>query len=221
MIKKIPYLLVVVFIVSLFLLPLAIKVRIVCKSQFGDCPADIVSNLNTLNSKNLYDTRQKVSSYLKKTFLVSDFSIQFKLPNLMVVSLIIKKPIFALKNISTGKIELIDENGAVIAQTDNSNLPTLVTSEPIKNVGESVDDRDLFTLHLISGINDMYQVGYGTIVNDALVVDIPNGVRVIFPLEGDPEILLGALRLIYAKVTASYLGIYSQIDMRYKNPVLR
>jgi hypothetical protein len=100
-------------------------------------------------------------------------------------------------------------------------LPYAITPEPLKKVGESISTRDLFALNLILGVNEMYQVLYGTITNDALVVDIPPSVRVIFPLEGDSEILLGSLRLVYTKVTTSYLGIYSQIDMRYKNPVLR
>ena len=94
-------------------------------------------------------------------------------------------------------------------------------SQPLQKVGETVSTHDLFALNLILGVNEMYQVLYGTITNDALVVDIPPSVRVIFPLEGDSEVLLGGLRLIYAKVTADYLGTYSQIDMRYKNPVLK
>ena len=70
-------------------------------------------------------------------------------------------------------------------------------------------------------MNDMYQVNVGNIENDSLLVDITPKVRVIFPLEGDYKVLLGGLRLIYTKITTDYSGIYSQIDMRYKNPVLR
>jgi hypothetical protein len=221
MTKKLFYLLVVIFIVLLFLIPLFIKVRIECKSQFGECPTEVNSKLQTLNSKSLFSANRNVQKDLKEDFLVSDFSIQFKLPNLMLINIIAKKPYFALKDSSTGKIGLIDQKGVILALADSSNLPTVVSAEPIKNIGESVNNRDLFALNLILGVNEMYQVLYGTITNDTLVVDIPPGVRVIFPLEGDFEVLLGSLRLIYAKITASYLGTYSQIDMRYKNPVLR
>jgi hypothetical protein len=221
MIKKLPYLLLVVFVVFLFLVPLFIKVKIECKSQFGDCPAEISSRLQKLNSKSLFSAERNARKDLKESFLISDFSIQFKLPNVMLVNVIAKKPYFALKNSSTGKFELIDQKGIVLTLTDNSGLPYAITPEPLKKVGESISTRDLFALNLILGVNEMYQVLYGTITNDALVVDIPPSVRVIFPLEGDSEILLGSLRLVYTKVTTSYLGIYSQIDMRYKNPVLR
>jgi hypothetical protein len=55
-----------------------------------------------------------------------------------------------------------------------------------------------------------------------LLVELPGQIRVIFPLEGDSDILLGGLRLIYSKIKEDgNLAGYSQIDMRYKNPVLR
>jgi len=221
MIKKLPYLLIVVFIVLLFLIPLFIKVKIECKSQFGECPAEVNSKLQALNSKSLFSADRAIRKNLKENFLISDFSIQFKLPNIVFVNVIAKKPYFALKDSSSGKFELIDQKGIVLTTADYSGLPTVVNTEPVRKIGESVSAKDLFALKLISGVYEMYQVGYGMITNDALVVDIPPGVRVIFPLEGDSEILLGSLRLIYARVTASYLGVYSQIDMRYKNPVLR
>jgi len=221
MIKKLSYLLVVIFIILLFLIPLFIKVRIECKSQFGDCPAEVNSKLQTLNSKSLFSADRAIRKDLKESFLVSDFSIQFKLPNIMLVNVIAKKPYFALKDPSSGKFQLIDQKGIVLALADSSNLPTVVSTESVKKAGELIGTRDLFALNLISGVYEMYQVGYGVITNDALTVDIPHGVRVIFPLEGDSEVLLGSLRLVYTKVTASYLGIYSQIDMRYRNPVLR
>jgi len=222
MIKKICYFLIVVFVLVIFLLPLIIKIQIECKSQFGECPDEVNAKLQTLNSSNLFSATNKASNYLKKDFLVSDFSTQFKLPNIMVVNIITKKPYFAIKDVSTGKFELVDQKGVILALTDSSTLPIVVSSESLKKVGENVSSDDLFALNLIAGVNEMYQVGYGTITNDALVVDMPVGVRVIFPLGSeDSEVLLGALRLIYTKVTTNYLGVYTQIDMRYKNPVLR
>jgi hypothetical protein len=221
MIKKIPYFLIVIFVVALFLLPLFIKVKLECRSQFGECPSEVNSKLQSLNSESLFGARNKAGIILKKDFLVSDFSTQFKLPDILLIDIIAKKPYFAIKNSASGKYELIDQKGMVIAISDSSGLPTVITSDQLNQVGQEVSSEDLFALNLISGVDEMYQVGYGTITNDALVVDMPVGVRVIFPLEGDSGVLLGALRLIYAKVTTNYLGTYSQIDMRYKNPVLR
>jgi hypothetical protein len=221
MIRKLSYLLIALFVVALFASLFFINVIAECESQFGDCPSDVNSGLKSLNSKNLFDARRKANSYLKNSYLVSDYSIQYKLPNIMLINIIAKKPYFAIKDSSSGKIILIDRRGIVLAESEDSGLPMIEVADSLKKIGEEVDKKYLFALNLISGVNEMYQVRYGMIANDALTVDIPHGLRVIFPLEGDSEVLLGGLRLIYAKVTAEYLGTYSQIDMRYKNPVLK
>ena len=221
MIRKLSYLFIILFVVALIVSPFFIKVGVECESQYGECPADVNSGLQSLNSKNLFDARRKANSYLKNNFLVSDYSIQYKLPNVMLINIIAKKLYFAIKDSSSGKVMLIDQKGIVLSESDNSGLPMIEVSDALKKVGGEVDKKYLFALNLISGVNEMYQVRYGMIANDALTVDIPHGLRVIFPLEGDSEVLLGGLRLIYAKVTSEYLGTYSQIDMRYKNPVLK
>jgi len=218
MIKKILSWLAVIFVVSLVLSPFLItqflvKVKIECLSQFGQCPTEINSKLKNLNSKNLFNSKKDVSKILKAETLVSDFSMQYKLPNILLINLLVKKPMYAIKDASLGKIFTVDKDGHLLSEVASTTLPLVIQNDQKVNT---------FTLNLMLGIYQMYQVGYGTIVNDALVVDIPNGLRVIFPVGGDdPEILLGALRLIYSKVTTEYAGVYSEIDMRYKNPVLR
>ena len=222
MIKKIPYFLIVLFVLVLILTPFFIKVRIECKSQYGMCPTETSTKLFLLNGKSLFQAKNNVSKILKKDFLVSAFSTQFKLPNILLVNVIVKKPYFAIKNTNLGNYELVDQKGTILEIADSTSLPTILVSEESQKVGETISEADLFALNLIAGINQMYQVGYGTITNDTLVVDMDTGVRVIFPLEGeDSEVLLGAFKLIYTKVSTNYLGIYSQIDMRYRNPVLR
>jgi hypothetical protein len=221
LIKKLSYLLVFLIVIFLFSIPFFIKVKIECKSQFGECPVEVNSKLQALNLKSLFLADRDAKKVLKESFLISDFSTQFKLPNTLLINVISKKPYFALKDAKSGKFELIDQNGIVLTTSDRSNLPNVITTSPIKKIGELIESHDIFALKLISGVYEMYQVGYGTITNDALVVDMKTGVRVIFPLEGEPDILLGSLRLIYTKVTTNYLGTYSQIDMRYRNPVLR
>jgi hypothetical protein len=212
MIKKIQYILIAIIVISVFLFPFVVKVKIDCKSQFGVCPNEINSKLQILNSKSLFQAKNDVSQILKKESLVSNFSTQFKLPNILLVNLLLKKPTFAIKDNQSGKMYSVDREGKVLSEITSTTLPLVVQDGQTSN---------LFALNIVSGIAQMYGIGYGTISNDTLVVDMPTGVRVIFPLEGDYQALLGAFRLIYAKVTSNYLGIYSQIDMRYKNPVLR
>jgi len=48
-----------------------------------------------------------------------------------------------------------------------------------------------------------------------------DGFRVIFPLEGDTQVLLGSLRLIYSKIqTSGNPEGFRQVDLRFVSPVL-
>lgn len=219
--KKIRYILIGLLILLCLVSPFFIKVKIECKSQLGECSKEVNGKLQMINAKYLFSAKNQASKILKNDFLVSNYSMQLKLPNILLVNTIIKKPVYSIFDKSQNKYFLVDAFGVFLTSSDNSNLPNLIKDMVNVKSGEKISDNDLFALKLIQGVNQMYQVRGGTIQNDTLVVDIPNGLRVILPLEGDIQILLGSLRLIYTKVTTDNPMIYSQIDMRFKNPVIR
>ena len=213
MIKKLPLFLILFCFILLFFIPFFIKVRIDCKSQFGECPDEVNFKLKPLNSRTLFYVKKNTSKILKADALVSSFSTQYKFPDILEINLIVKKPLFAIKDILTGRIFLIDKDGNILTEAGTTSLPIIV---------QEGREPNLIALNLILGVYQMYQVLYGTIANDALVVDMPVGLRVIFPLYGDPEVLLGSLRLIYSKIeTSDQEEKFSEIDLRFKNPVLR
>lgn len=202
----------VLILLFLILLPFLIKVQIECISQDGVCPGEVNAKIETLNNKSLFQVKTGIPKILKKDPMVTDFTTQFKLPNVLLVNIIAKKPIFALKDKGTGKIYLISKDGVILSTTENTDLPTIEQDGNTPN---------LFSLNLILGVYQMYQVGYGVISNDTLVVDMKDGFKVIFPLEGDWQVLLGSLRLIYSKVEeGGNPNKYSQVDLRFVNPVL-
>ncbi len=222
MIKKIPHLLIGVFVLILISLPFIIKVRIECRSQSGGCPEELNSKLKSIDGKNLVSARKRSVNILKNDFLVAEFSRQFKLPDILLINTIIKKPVFSVLDKTSGKYYLLDQDGTVLTETDSSSLPVLTKDADQLKIGQKAPAEDLFALKLIRGVAQMYQVNTGTVQNDSLVVDLAHGIRVLFPLrDADIEVLLGSLRLIYSKITTDSSGMYSQIDMRYKNPLLR
>jgi cell division septal protein FtsQ len=215
---------IIIFIILAFFLftPFFIKGKAVCKSQLGDCPGEINQKLSDLNGKNIFKVKTESAKILKSSYLVGDFSMQFRLPNAVLINTIIKKPKYAIFDRSKNKYFLIDASGTVLSTADNSSYPTLVKEVEDRSPGTQIGGDDLFALKILEGVSVMYQVFVGTKNNETLVVDMPDGIRVIFPLrDAEPDVLLGSLRLIYTKVTTEYSGKYSQIDMRYKNPVLR
>ncbi len=195
-------------------MPLLVRARVECVGQFGDCPEEIESGIRNLESGSLYKTKKSISKILKNNPRVSDFSFQFKLPNILSVNLLVLKPEFAIFDKNSGKTYLIDGSGKNIGESDSSPLPTIIQT------GDSIN---LFSLNLIKGVYDMYGLSRGEILDSSLVIELPGPVRVIFPVRGEnPQVLLGSLRLIYAKITAGdALERYSEIDLRFKNPVLR
>lgn len=219
---RIVYSLVGVVVFLVIVLPFFLKVEVECQSQFGDCPNEIQVALNRLDGMSLFRARRGCSKYLAKNYLVSDFSMHFKVPNLLDINLLIKKPVFAIFDRSTGKNGLVDTDGRIISVSPDSALPTVAVTGTNLQIGSNVSARELFALELIQGIWQMYQVSFGELGDNGLVVELPGGITVTLPQEGDKEILLGKVRLVYEKIeNMDTFGKYSQIDLRFKNPVLR
>ncbi len=212
----------VVTFIGLFLfLPFIIKVKAECLTQYGACPEEIVKLVAQNNGKSLVAAKNGVKKNLKNNLLVSDFSTQFKLPNVLLVNILLKKPAFVLKNDTNQSIS-VDEDGRVLGSVTNTSLPTVLFSGNLKKIGEKIDADQLFALKLMRGVNDMYQINSGVITDNSLVVELPSSIKVIFPLDGDTQVLLGSLRLVYGKIEAGdQKGKFKEIDLRFKNPVLR
>ena len=193
--------LVVVASFTLFFLPgRVIKInKIECKSQYGACPSEINSKLQTLNSK-------QIKKILDDEQMVSDYSIQYAFPDKLKVDILLKKARFAVYNKDTQIYLLLGNADEVLGTSDETLLPYVIQNGETPN---------LFALTLMEGVFNMYQVNKGEMINSGLVVELPTRVRVILPLEGSVEILLGSLRLIYSQVTDK------EIDLRFKNPILR
>jgi hypothetical protein len=212
---------VALILATVLVMPRVLKIKTECQSQYGQCPKEIKNQTSFYDGKSLYLAKKGIKKDLSANYLVSDFSTQFKLPNILLVSILIKKPIFALKNATSNSVVTVGSDGKVLSISDTSVLPTIITQETLVSTGEYVGDSNLFALNLIQGISQMYQVNTAKIENDSLVVELPGSLEVIFPLEGDYQVLLGSLRLIYSKVQTEQPGKYRELDLRFKNPVLR
>lgn len=220
--KKILYLILALLAFTLFICwPFFLKVGIRCQSQYGECNYEVQQGLGAFNQKSLFSAKSGIAKYLKANHLVSNFSLQFKLPNILLVQILAKKPIFALFNRERSLAALVGGEGEVLSVSPETALPRVFTVQDLPKPGENIGADNLFALKLIGGVFEMYQVPAGEFQNGSLTVDLPGPVRVIFPEEGDTELLLGALKLIYTKTQGENSGKFTQIDLRFKNPVLR
>jgi len=198
--------------------------EVVCRSQFGPC--NLEDKLSGLAGKSLDETKREVKSVLLQEDSISDFSMQFKIPGTLEVAVIEKKPKFALKDAATDNLALVDKEGKVLKIVEDSSLPRVIMAGKLPNVGEKVKEEYFFALNILYNVSASYQVSEGRIENNSLVVNVPQGYKVIFPLEGDQDVLLGALRLLIERLNDRTKdsriseGI-TEIDLRFKNPVLK
>lgn len=115
---------------SFFFLPKLIKIKTIeCKSQYGECGVYFKEKMESLAGGTLPAVESKIKTFLKNEESIGDFSLQFRLPNKILVNLIEKKPKFALKTADKSTFALIDKNGVVIRIEDSTNLPYIEISE--------------------------------------------------------------------------------------------
>ena len=223
--------LIALLVSSFFVVPKKLKIKeIVCQSQFGPCNASILGSINKIGNgeKSFYDVKRELQGTLASNILVSDFSFHFQFPNIIEVNLLERKPKYAVKAKGTDSYALVDEEGYVIYFQDLTGLPVLITTEPPPNVGKIVSEEMFFALEVLSGMFSSYQVREGMIEGESLVIELSQGPRVIFPLEGEKEVLLGSLRLVLSKLNndgqdskIENVSGASIIDLRFKNPVIK
>lgn len=209
--------LLLIFILPFFIFPRVIKItRIECFTQYGLCLDDLTKNVNSVLEKPLIFAKRELKDILKNYAPAQKYSIRFKLPSILRTDIILEKPKFAIGKNGGSKSLLVDKGGFVLQIVPETNLPRILISGELPGVGERVGEDKFFALNLIYGIYYLYQVKVGEINVDRLVVNFPNSVKVIFPLEGDRDTLLGSLKLVLARV-----GNVKEIDLRFENPIIR
>lgn len=229
------YLSILLIIIFIYITPVVIKKlikidKIECQSQYGQCSEQLVNNLQYITNSDLYVAKGKINQVLEHNKQVSSYLIQYKIPSTLKVELVLKKPKFAIKN-SNGNYFLIDKDGFVVETTQESNLPTLLNNNITYKVGDSISDKDIFALKIIEKISLLYSVQTGIVEKNSLQIKLNEGVLLYFPLEGDVDVLVGSLRLIFSRLNEGTQGIkmedtitisdVKEIDLRFTNPVIR
>jgi len=228
------YILLIFFLFFPFLvLPRIIKVRKVeCYNQYGLCSNEFITKISPVSGKSVSDAKKTITQEFKNLKQVEEYLLRFKLPAMLRIDLILKKPKYALYQKSTNEKIVLDDKGVTLEKVDNTNLPYVITSDRLSNIGETVESKKIFALELVYAIYYLYQVKSGEIVNDSLEVKIPEVGKIIFPLSGERDILLGSMKLILSRLNqegnSPKIGKVlpagrqvKEIDLRYKNPVIR
>lgn len=226
--KKLVYLLIFLFpaLAILFLPGRLIKIEnIDCVSQYGPCPEELDLILEKFVGGSLARVRAGAKKNLSQDLFVRDYSVQYKLPGTLRIDIILRKGKFALNKIGTSDFAVVDKDGTTLEIKNSTNLPTVRISDDFPKPGQQINERLLFASNITYDMYAFYQVRGAKINNDSLVVDITKEPTVIFPLEGDKDALLGGLKLIMSRlnkiVQDPKIEGVTEIDLRFKNPVVR
>lgn len=217
-ISKYLFLLIVIFVLIITPYFLFKIKKVECQTQYGSCPNELISGVST---------KKEIKKKLDDSILVNSYILQYQIPSILKVSVNIKEPVFAIYSLSNNKYYLIDQSGLILGETQNSSLPYIEKENSSIKIGERIIDSDLFLLRLIDKINRLYTIKYGKYLTNenSMSVRLPNGVTAFLPERGDVDVLIGSLRVIFSRLNDDEQGIkmgdISEIDLRFKNPVLR
>jgi hypothetical protein len=203
--------------------------EVTCISQFGRCNQNVAAKIKGAEKKKLGEATRQLKTQLSASVLVSDYSIQFKFPDRLEVRILEKKPRYALESSTLPSVALIEKDGQVTTIVQNSNLylPSVKIDGQLPNVGEVVEEKILFALSIVYDLSSTHSVRTGEVKDERLKVEFSQELTVIFPLEGEADVLVGSLTAILSRLNVDDEGFridetpISVIDLRFKNPVLR
>ena len=231
--KYLKTIIVVILIIGTVFTPIILVPRIltikevVCSSQFGPCNQIISEGVKKAENKKLMDAKAELRRFLSANVLVSNYSIQLRLPDRLEVNIVTRKPRYALKSTTSETVAIIGRDGRVIGTEKKSSLPAVEVTGTLPDVGDVVASDILFALDIVYDMYSAYSVSSGKVENESLVVEFKQGLEVTFPLEGERKVLTGSLVAILSRLNNENEDFriddtkVSIIDLRFKNPVLR
>lgn len=214
---------VAILAISAFAIPGVIPVgQISCESQFGPCRGKTQEALQKYQGQAVRKAKKEIGQMLSSEVFVESYDVRFVLPVGLKVVVIEKKPVYALRDLDKEAIALTDKEGYIVSIVEGTNLPVLSGVGFAIGVGEKVSGESLFALEILSEMFQFYQVKEGVLEKGGLSLELNEGAKVIFPLEGDKSVLISSLRLILSKLEEEEEGLSKRatIDLRFKNPVV-
>lgn len=228
---------IIIFVFILVLLGFLVKVgfdrrplslfsvkKIDCKTQYGPCLEEETKLFQRFLNQNLFlisndQVKRELLQDPKNAFIF----VQKVFPNVLLVSIERKRAYVGIrKNSLTKNIFLTSKDGVVVALVENTPLPILEVADTFPNpqVAETIPENAVKAAKILYFAYKGQEAKIGFLEKDTLRVLLKDGPVVYFPVDGDPEILAGALQLTLSRSKMQNI-LPKEIDLRYSNPVLR
>ncbi|KKQ75969.1 MAG: hypothetical protein US96_C0001G0045 [Candidatus Woesebacteria bacterium GW2011_GWB1_38_5b] len=208
-----------------FLVPRLVKINLLdCESQFGPCNEMIISELKKTQGRSYLETHNNISMFFKESVLVSDYSIKFNFPSKFIVHVVEKKPIVSLvKRLDEQTFYFVDSSGLILFTQKGSLLPKIIFPDEYNlEIGKKVGSDLIFASKILQGCFITYGSRLAIATPEFIEVDLPDSVKVRFPINGDLNLLLGSLNILLSQLNMNQTDSKIKfIDLRYKNPVIK
>jgi hypothetical protein len=222
--KLLSLLLVLIFVLLIpTIIQKLIKIKTIdCVTQYETCPDEFGFSLYLGSDYKI--AKKEIEKSLNNNIQVNNYLLQYKIPSTIKIEINIKKSKYVIKNLNNNYY-LVGSDGLVLNVKNESNLPLLVRDDAQYKVADIISTADKFALDLIEKVAWLYSISSARIEGTELKLVLNEGKIVRFPLEGDTDLLVGSLRLIFSRLNEEKEGIrmndIREIDLRFKNPVLR
>lgn len=218
-------LLLIVIIILVFAIPRLIPVRtIICETDKERCSSNLEAKILSVSATNLSQSKGNLHRVLREQISVENYSIRFQLPSTLVVYVIEREPIVAIaREGATSDFALVDSEGVIVGIWPTTDLPIMIVGKDSQyQTGQKLPSDLLQAVVITEQSFKKFNSRLSTLKTDVLEVELPSGIRVVFPLSGDLDLLFGSLSLILSRVNSDTIKLLpSIIDLRYKNPVIK
>ncbi len=215
-------------ILLVYFLPEMITVnKINCRNQVFECSSRVVSKLQACTGRSLKACKNFINKIFKADKLVKNYTIEYKIPGTLSLNIIERKPSYSVTDKGNKNKIVVDNEGYILFRSEETIYPAIEIDNNQEITGEKISQNILFCLQILSDVENVFQVKTGKFTENSLVIELPGNLRVIFPVEGDREALVGSLILISNEIKngsnpkiKNLSQKINSIDLRYKNPVL-
>jgi len=200
-----------------------------CRGNNGSCSREVADILTSALPLKITEVKNSLRESIGNSPMVESYSYQFNLPNTLEVYVIEKKPSFVVFDTSTSHYHLIDKKGDYIMKTEESDFdfPMINVSSFSTPLGDFVGNNIFFALKVIQKVGLISKMKQANVDNWSLQIDLEEGIKATFPLEGDIDYLGGAFFLIISQLNKDNNEFridnkrVSEIDFRFRNPVIK
>jgi len=205
----------------------SVKVHeIVCISQFYACNESIRNDIDSVSKDSMIKTRGALIGLLRNEAIVKNFSFQYQLDGKLILHVNEREPKYCITN----KVNsyYADELGVVIEIVNGMEVNCIQNINTTYKMKDSLNNNDLLSAQIFYKIRRLSTVESGLIEEKNFVIEYKDRIKLIFPLEGQPDVLIGKAYYTISQfgkinqyITENGFGGITEVDFRYNNPIIR